>query len=161
MAHPLELAYNWRTPALFASLGAVVCLGVVLHGDAAGRGGVAVVLVLLWAGCLALVWARTRAFLMVDGPRLTVRRVRARHTVEADAVVAVRQRASASGPVFTLVCRAPAAAGRTRRVVAPVALLRGGTSTLFRWILAHAPQAELDRGARRTLEQLRVKGLVP
>jgi len=159
MAHPLELAYNWRTPSLFASVGAVVCLGVVLRGDGAGRGGVAVVLVLLWAGCLALVWARTRALLMVDGPRLTVRRVRARHTVEAGTVLAVRQRASASGPVFTLVHRAPD--GHTRRVVAPTALLRGGTSTLFGWILAHAPQAELDRGSRRTLDQLRVKGLLP
>ena len=26
MAHPLELAYNWRTPSLFASVGLVVCL---------------------------------------------------------------------------------------------------------------------------------------
>ncbi|GAA1828622.1 hypothetical protein GCM10009714_07730 [Microlunatus capsulatus] len=140
------------------SVGAVVCLGVVLRGDGAGRGGVAVVLVLLWAACLAVVWARTRALLQVDGSRLTIRRVRARHTVAGPDVLAVRQRSSASGPVFTLVCREPG--GGTRRVVAPVALLRGGTSTLFRWILEHAPQAELDRGARRTLDQLRVKGLV-
>lgn len=159
MAHPLELAYNWRTPSLFASVGVVACLGVVLRGDGAGRGGVAVVLVLLWAGCLTLIWARTRALLMVDGPRLTVRRVRTPHTLEGSAVLAVRQRASASGPVFTLVHRD--ADGRTRRVVAPTALLRGGASTLFTWILAHAPQAELDRGSRRTLDQLRVKGLLP
>ncbi|SDT43152.1 hypothetical protein SAMN04488543_4355 [Friedmanniella luteola] len=159
MAHPLELAYNWRTPALFASVGAVVCLGVVLRGDAAGKVGVAVVLVVLWAGCLTLVWARTRAHLEVDGARLTVRRVRALHTVDAGTVVAVRQQASASGPVFALVCRD--ADGGTRRVVAPVALLRGGTSTLFRWILAHAPQAELDRGSRRTVEQLQTAGLLP
>jgi hypothetical protein len=159
MAHPLELAYNWRTPSLFASVGAVVCLGVVLRGDGTGRAGVAIALVLLWAACVTLVWARTRAHLMVDGPRLTVRHVRTLHTVEAGAVVAVRRRVSASGPVFTLVCRD--AGGTTRRVVAPVALLRGGSSTLFRWILAHAPQAELDRGSRRTLDQLQEKGLVP
>jgi hypothetical protein len=114
--------------------------------------------VLLWAACLTLVWARTRAHLMVDGPRLTVRHVRALQTVEAGTVVAVQQRASASGPVFTLVCRNPD--GAQRRVVAPVALLRGGSSTLFRWILEHAPQAELDRRSRRTLDQLRGQGLV-
>ena len=159
MPHPLEHADNWRTPATVTSVGAVACLGVVLRGNGAGRAGVAVVLVLLWAACLAVVWARTRAHLAVDGPRLSVRRVRAVHTVEGADVLAVRTRSSASGPFFSLVCRTPG--GGTRRVVAPVALLRGGTSTLFRWILEHAPQAELDRGARRTLDQLRVRGLLP
>ena len=159
MPHPLEHADNWRTPATVTSVGAVACLGVVLRGNGAGRAGVAVVLVLLWAACLAVVWARTRAHLAVDGHRLSVRRVRAVHTVEGADVLAVRTRSSASGPFFSLVCRTPG--GGTRRVVAPVALLRGGTSTLFRWILEHAPQAELDRGARRTLDQLRVRGLLP
>jgi hypothetical protein len=159
MAHPLELAYNWRTPALFASVGLVVCLGVVLRGDDPDRAGVAVVLVLLWAACVGVVWARTRACLVVDGPRLTVRHVRALHTVDAATLVAVRRRTSASGAVFTLLTRD--ADGRPRQVVAPVALLRGGTATLFGWILAHAPQAELDPGSRRTLDRLRTEGLVP
>jgi hypothetical protein len=161
MAHPLELADNWRTPTVVVTVGVVVCLGVVLRGGGTDRGGVAVVLVLLWALCLGLVWARTRAYLMVDGPRLSVRHVRAVHTVEAADLVAVRQRISASGPVYTLLCRSDGDGGAgTRRVVAPVALLRGGSSTLFGWILAHAPQAELDRGARRTLDRLRAQGLV-
>jgi hypothetical protein len=161
MAHPLEHADNWRTPTVVVTVGVVVCLGIVLRGGAAGRGGVAVVLVLLWALCLGLVWARTRAYLMVDGPRLHVRHVRAVHTVDAADLVAVRQRASASGPVYTLICRHVGDGDpRTRRVVAPVALLRGGSSTLFAWILAHAPQAELDRGARHTLDRLRAQGLI-
>jgi hypothetical protein len=159
MPHPLELSYNWRTPSLFASLGLVVCLGVVLRSGAAGRYGVAAVLVLLWAGCLALVWARTRALLEVDGDRLRVRQVLRTRTVEGAGLVAVRQRPSPSGPSFTLVSRGPD--GIEQRAVAPVALLRGGHSTLVRWILAHAPQASLDRGSRRTLEQLQVRGLVP
>ncbi len=159
MAHPLPLADNWRTPAVVTSVGVVVCLGVVLRGDAAGKGGVAVVLVLLWASCLALVWARSRAYLMVEGSRITVRHVRALHTVEARDLVAVRQRTSASGPMYTLVCRRRD--GTTASLVAPVALLQGGPSTLFRWLLAQAPQAELDRGSRRTVDQLQVKGLLP
>ena len=36
MAHPLELSYNWRTPAVFATIGAFICLGAVLRGRVAG-----------------------------------------------------------------------------------------------------------------------------
>ena len=42
MAHPLELSYNWRTPALFATVGAFICLGALIRGRVqrlAGRGG--------------------------------------------------------------------------------------------------------------------------
>lgn len=158
MAHPLELSYNWRTPSLFVSVGAVTCVGLVLRGDAGGRVGVAVALVALWAGCLAVVWARTRAYLMADGARLSVRRVVHLHTVEAAQLVRVRQRPAAAGPSYTLVSRD--AAGREHRIVAPTALLRDGTSTLFGWILAHAAQAELDRGSRRTVDLLQRRGLL-
>jgi hypothetical protein len=159
MAHPLELSYNWWTPALFASVGAVVCVGIVLRGDGDGRIGVAAVLVVLWAGCLAVVWARTRAVLMTDGPRLSVRRVVSIRTVEGASLVRVQQRHSAAGPCYTLVSRD--GAGREQRVVAPVALLRGGVPTLFGWLLTHAPQARLDPGSRRTLERLHERGSVP
>jgi hypothetical protein len=159
MAHPLELAYNWRTPALFASVGAVVCVGIVLRGSAEGRWGVAAVLMVLWALCLALVWARTRVRLIVDGPRLTVRRLRTWHTVDAPELVRVRQRPGAAGPSYLLVTRD--AGGTEHRVLVPVALLRGGYPTLLGWILAHAPQAELDRGSHRTLDRLRQGGLLP
>ena len=159
MAHPLELAYNWRTPALFASVGAVICVGLVLRGSAEGRWAVATVLVVLWALCLALVWARTRVLLIADGPRLTIRRVLTRHTVHAAELVRVRQRPGAAGPSYTLIVHG--GDGTERRVVAPVALLRRGYPTLFGWILAHAPQAELDRGSRRTLDRLRQGGVLP
>lgn len=158
LGHPLELAYNWRTPALFASVGAVVCVGIVLRGSADGRWGVAAVLVLLWALCLALVWARTRVLLVVDGPRLRIRRLFTVHTVDATDLVRVRQRPGAAGPSYVLVVRD--AEGGEHRVVAPVALLRGGYPALFGWILAHAPQAALDRGSRRTLDRLRQRGLL-
>ena len=42
-----------------------------------------------------------------------------------------------------------------------VALLRGGHSTLFAWILAEAPHAQLDNGSQRTVEGLQSKGLLP
>jgi len=159
MAHPLELSYHWQPPVTLASVGAFACVGIVLRSGAPGRGGVAVVLAVLWALFLALVWARTRSYLMVDGPRLTVRRFRHLQTVEGEQVVRVRQLMTAHGPCYALSTREPD--GRDRRVVAPVALLRAGHSTLFSWILAQAPQAELDRGSMRTLEQLRIRGLLP
>ena len=35
-----------------------------------------------------------------------------------------------------------------------------GRTTLFAWILAQAPQAELDKGSQRTVERLQSKGLL-
>jgi hypothetical protein len=87
MAHPLELPYNWRTPAFFASLAAAICIGVLARARATG-----------WLSAL---------------------------------------------------------------IVAPVALLRGGHSALFTWILVQAPQAQLDKRSRRTAEQLKTRGLIP
>jgi len=158
MAHPLDLAYDWRPATTIVSVGAVVCVGIVLRSAAPGRWAVAAVLVALWLGFLAVVWARTRAYLRVDGPQLTLRRLRRFDTVRGEQVVRVRQLLTPHGPSYTLVTREPD--GHERQVVAPVALLRTGHSTLFTWILAEAPQAELDRGSTRTLEQLRIRGLV-
>jgi len=42
----------------------------------------------------------------------------------------------------------------------PTALLKTGHSTFFGWLLSQAPQAELDKGSRKTLEQLRIRGLL-
>jgi hypothetical protein len=158
MAHPLELSYHWQPSVTVASVGLVVCVGIVLRGGAPGRWAVAGVLLVLWALFLAVVWLRTRASLVVDGPRLTLRRYRRPHTVEGGRLVRVQQFMTAHGPCYTLTVRDPD--GKERRVVAPVALLRAGHSTLFAWILAEAPQAELDRGSTRTLERLRIRGLV-
>ena len=36
MAHPLELSYNWRTPAFFASVAAAICVGVLARAQVAG-----------------------------------------------------------------------------------------------------------------------------
>ena len=157
MAHPLELSYHWQTPASVSSVGAVVCLGIVLRSDAAGRWAAAGVLLALWLVFLVTVWSRTRAHLSVDGPLLTVRRVRGLHTVHGDQLVRVRQFLTPHGPCYVLHVRDDD--GRERRHVAPVALLRTGHSTLFAWILAHARRAEDDRGEARTFEQLQGRGL--
>jgi hypothetical protein len=47
-----------------------------------------------------------------------------------------------------------------RRCAVPTGLLRTGHSTFFGWLLRHAPQAELDKKSQKTLEQLRIRGLV-
>ena len=117
-------------------------------------------MVVAWAGFVASVLVRTRAYLMVDGSRLTVRNFRDLHTIEASQLISVSEFLSfRRGPSYRLTVRD--AEGRKHRYVAPTALLRGGHSTLFRWILTHAPQAELDRGSRRTVEQLQIRGLLP
>lgn len=159
MAHPLDLSYNWRTPALFATLGAFICAGAVIRGRVEGWAASAALVVLLWAAFVGVLYRRTRAYLMVDGDRLTVRRFREFSTVRGEDVVAVTEYRTPNGPSYRLTIRG--ADGRTRRLVAPVALLRDGRATLFAWILAQAPQAELDAGSRRTIEALQSKGLLP
>lgn len=158
MAEPLALSYAWQPPALLTSVGAAIGIGGVVHTRTAGWPGVVAVLAVLWLAVLGLVVARTRAYLQVDGSRLTVRGVGRRHTIEAAQLVRVKQFLTRRGPSYRLVVREPG--GRERGYVAPVALLRAGHSTLFEWILAQAPHAELDRGSTRTLDQLRIRGLV-
>jgi hypothetical protein len=159
MAHPLELSYNWRTPAVFATVGAFICLGVLVRGRVNGWVAAAVVVLLLWAALVGVLFLRTRAYLMVDGDQLTVRHYGRFHTVTADQLVKVAEVLTPNGPSYRLTVRGNDAA--TRRVIAPVSLLKGGHSTLFAWILAKAPQAELDTGSRRTVERLQSKGLLP
>ena len=159
MSSPLELSYNWRTPAFFATVGAFICLSVLIRGRVSGWLAAAVLVVLLWVIFVGVVYLRTRAYLLVEGDRLTVRQYGRFHTITADQLVAVRQYLTPHGPSYRLTVRDED--GSTRRVTAPVALLRGGYSTLFAWILAEAPHAELDKGSKRTVDRLQSKGLLP
>jgi hypothetical protein len=157
--HPLEQSYNWRTPATFASLAAVICVGALLRGRVSGWLPALAVVVGLWALVVGLIYLRTRAYLMVDGSRLTVRRFRNFHTIEAADLVAVNEFLTPNGPCYRLTVRRPD--GSTARVVAPVALLRGGHSALFTWVLTRAPQAELDKASLKTVAGLRTQGRIP
>ena len=98
MAHPLEQSYSWRTPATFASIAAVICVGALARGRVNGWLPALVLVIVLWA--------------------------------------------------------------QITRVVAPVALLRGGHSALFRGILTQAPQADLDKGSQKTVALLKTRGLL-
>jgi hypothetical protein len=159
MAHALELSYNWRTPAFFATIGAFICAGAVIRGRVEGWEAAAALVVVLWAVFLGVLYLRTRAYLLVDGDRLTVRRYRSFTTIRGEDVLAVAEYLTPNGPSYRLTIRP--ADGRTRRLVAPVALLRDGRATLFAWILAEAPHAELDSSSRRTVEALQSKGMLP
>jgi hypothetical protein len=157
MAHPLELAYNWRTPAFLSTVGGFICLSVLVGRRVPGWLAATVVVVLLWAIFVGVLYLRTRAYLLADGDRLTVRRYGRFHTVAADQLLRVKEFLTPHGPSYRLTVRTD---DGTRRITAPVALLRGGHSTLFAWILAEAPQAELDKGSRRTVQRLQSKGLL-
>ncbi len=159
MAHPLELAYNWRLPVAVSSVGLVACVGILARSQVVGWLSAAVVLLLCYLVFLAVVWVRTQAFLMVDGAVLTVRTFRAFHRIEGASVVKVTQFLTPSGPSYKLTVRG--ADGNLTRYGAPTALLRRAHSTLFDWILTWAPQAELDKGSRRTLQTLRERGALP
>jgi hypothetical protein len=156
--HPLEQSYNWRTPATFASIAAVICAGVLARGQVRGWLPALVVVVALWALVVSVIYLRTRAYLMVDGSRLTVRRFRNLITIEAADLIAVSEFVTPNGPSYRLTVRCPD--GQTTRVVAPVALLRGGHSALFTWILTRAPQAHLDKGSQKTVALLKTRGLI-
>ena len=158
MPHPLELSYNWRTPAIFASVAATSRIGALARGQSSGWLPALVVVVALWALIVGLIYLRTRAYLLVDGSRLTVRRFRKFHTIEAADLVGVAEFQTPNGPSYRLTVQDQDRG--TRRVVAPVALLRGGHSALFTWILGRAPQAQLDKRSRRTAEQLKTRGLI-
>jgi hypothetical protein len=158
MAHPLELSYNWRTPAFMASVAAAICVGALAREQMTGWVSALVLVLGLWALIVGLLYLRTRAYLLIDGSRLTVRRFRRFHTIEAADVMAVAEFVTPNGPSYRLTVRAPD--GATTRIVAPVALLRGGHLALFTWILARAPQATLDKGSLKTLARLKTRGLI-
>jgi hypothetical protein len=159
MAHPLELSYNWRTPAFIASVAAAICVSALARGQRTGWVSALVMVLALWALIVGLIYLRTRAYLLIDGSRLTVRRFRRFHTIEAADLMAVAEFVTPNGPSYRLTVRAPD--GETRRIVAPVALLRGGHAALFTWILAQAPQTNLDKGSLKTLARLKTRGLIP
>jgi hypothetical protein len=158
MPHPLEQSYNWRTPATFASIAAVICIGALARGQISGWLPALIVVVALWAFVVGLIYLRTRAFLLVDGSLLMVRRFRTFHTINAADLIAVSEFITPNGPSYRLTVRGPD--GSTSRVVAPVALLRGGHSALFTWILTRAPQAQLDKGSLKTVDRLKTRGLI-
>lgn len=151
----LELSYNWRTPVTIASVGLVLCVLLLVRTRTAGWFGVAAALVALWAVFLAVVWARTRALIEIDGPNLTVRKVRRTHVLDGRKVVAVREYLTNSGPSYKV-----RIADDDRQYYVPTALLRQGHSTFFDWLLTYAPTAELDKRSRRTIDQLRTRGLI-
>jgi hypothetical protein len=159
VAQPLQLSYNWRVPASVATAAAMVSIALLVRARADGWLSVVLLVVAAWVVYVATVVLRTRAYLMVDGSRLTVRRYRTVHTIEAGQVTAVSEFLTSRGPSYRLTVLD--ADQRKHRYIAPTALLHGGHSTLFQWILARAPQAELDRGSRRTVERLQIRGLIP
>lgn len=155
MSRPLELSYNWRTPVGITSIGLVICVILLVRSQTNGWLGVVVVLVLLWAAFMAVVWVRTRAMIEVDGYRLRVRRLREIHVLDGRRVASVREYLTASGPSYKV-----RMFGDEKVYYVPAALLRTGHSTFFDWLLTYSPDAELDKGSRKTIDQLRTRGLI-
>ncbi|GAB3745751.1 hypothetical protein [Microlunatus parietis] len=154
MSHPLDLAYNWRTPILVSTVGLFACATLLVSQRAAGWVAVLAVLVVCWLVLLAVVWSRTRAYLEVDGAWATVRRFRTKHRVAGTDVAAVRRLRTLTGPGYRLTL-----ADGTRRTVT-TSLLRDGGPTLLRWLVRYAPQATRDPATEAAIDRLRSQGLL-
>lgn len=159
MTEPLESDYDWQGPVALSVVVLLAGIGLLAYARPVGWISAALVLTGCWVAYGFVVYRRTRAYLRVDGPTLTVRSFRAFHEISGPDLVKVSQLLTRRGPSYRLTVRA--ADGRLVRYGAPTARLRRGHSTLFGWILTWAPQAELDHGSRRTLQILRERGALP
>ncbi len=155
MARPLELSYNRRTPVGIAGIGLLICIIFLARSRTEGWIGVAAVLLLIWAAFMLVVWGRTRALLQVDGNLLTVRRFIDTPVLDGRRVTAVQEYLTGSGPSYKVKLF-----GDDRTYHVPAALVRKGHSTFFDWLLTYSPDAELDKGSLRTIDQLRTRGLI-
>lgn len=155
MPRPLELSYNWRTPVGVATIGLIICVILLVRSQTTGWLGAVAGLVLLWAGFMAVVWARTRALIEVDGDRLRVRRFWRIHVLDGSKVASVREYLTARGPSYKV-----RLTDDTRTYYVPSAMLQRGQSTFLAWLLSHSPDAELDKGSRKTIDRLRTRGLI-
>ena len=157
MGQPLTLSFNWRAQLVFATVALLLCLGLLVRGRPVGWLSVAIVLLACWLVYCGVVWIRTRSFLLVEGRMLTTRHWRRLERIEGSQVRAVQERLTPAGPSYRLQVER---AGVLTWVTVPAAVLRGGQSTLFLWILSEAPDAIMDKRSRRTLELLQTRGLV-
>ena len=157
MAQPLQLSYNWRVPLVFATAALVVMIGILVRGRAVGLWSAILLLVLCWASYCLIVWLRTRAYLLVEGPVLVSRHWRSYERTDGSQVRAVKEMFGPSGPSYRLRVERD---GEPGWVTVPTAQLRQGSSTLFTWLLRQAPDAVWDKRSRRTLDRLRSHGLV-
>ena len=157
MGQPLTLSYNWRAQLVFATVALLLCLGLLFRGRPVGWLSAGIVLVACWLAYCAVVWVRTRSFLLVEGRVLTTRHWRTFERVEGSQLRAVKELVTPAGPSYRLQVER---SGVSSWVTVPTALLRGGQSTLFLWILSQAPDVSMDKRSRRTLEMLQTRGLV-
>ncbi len=155
MAHPLESSYRWRTPVVVASVGALVTASLVAESQVAGWLAVVLLLLALWLAFLGVVWLRTRSFMMHDGPMLKVRRFREFVQLDGRKVEQVRETSSPNGPCYRV-----RLTDDDRHYYVPAAMLQTGHSTFFDWLQTWAPDADLDKGCRKTIENLQTRGLI-
>lgn len=157
MPHPLEVSYNWRLPVAVATVAAFGLVLALVRGRAPGWPEVVLLVAAIWVSFTLLMLRRARSYLLIDGSTLVLRPWRAYVRIEGDQVRAVKQVLTARGPSYKLTVDGPD--GRSS-YVAPTAWLHGGHSVLFSWLLTSAPEAELDKASRRTLDLLRSRGLI-
>ena len=155
MPQPLQSSYHWQPPVAVSTIGLIVCIGILIRGQANGWVGVVVILFALWAGFVALVWSRTRASMMVDGPILTVRRVRRFVQLDGRRLDRVQEFRTPYGMSYRVTMSDDPAP-----YIIPTALLSKGHSTFFGWVLTWSPGADLDRGTLKSIDQLRTRGLL-
>jgi hypothetical protein len=157
VAERLELSYPWKVRLIAGTIAAVVCIVLLAATGTPGWATVAIFVFVLWLMLVGGVYLRTRAHLSVDGSKLTVRHFRGLNTIEGSDVRRVTEYFTRQGPSHKITVETDEG---MRRYIVPTALFRYGHSTLFTWLMEYAPQADMDKGSAKTLEQLRTRGLV-
>lgn len=152
---PLDVSYNWRAPAGLATAGLIVCVVVLARSKTVDWGTAVAGVVVVWAVFMAVVWSRTRALIEVDGDQLRVRRFVSTHVLDGSRVASVREYLTGKGPSYKV-----RLVDDTRTYYVPSAMVRQGQSRFLGWLLSHCPDADLDKGSRKTIDRLRTQGLI-
>jgi hypothetical protein len=151
---PLTNRFGWVRRAVMTGIALVVIGVILLINHPVGWVGVLLTVAVLAAAYSWWAWLRAQHTIQVRGDALRIIGWRRTVDVAGADVTAVRYVMNRESPDFTLVTTEGRHTVRTSR-------LEKGHSTLFRWLLDAAPQAELDKRSQRVLELLEIRGLLP
>lgn len=147
--------FDWPKRCIFAGLAFVVVAGILIYQQALGWVTAVLVIAVVAGSYCAWSWWRGQAWAEFDGDQLTLGNGRTETRISAADITAVRHIMNRNSPDFALVT------ADNRRHTMRTSRLATGHSSLFRWLLAYAPQASFDRGSVRTREMLESRGLLP
>ncbi|WP_028707477.1 hypothetical protein [Propionicicella superfundia] len=147
--------FEWQRRCVFAGIAFVVLAGILVYQQTYGWLQAVLVLALVLGGYCAWSWWRGQHWAEFTGDRLRIGNGTRTQEIRGADVTAVKYIMNRHSPDFALVT------SDKKRHTVRTSRLAKGHSSLFRWLLAHAPQASFDKGSVRTRELLETRGLLP